>query len=128
MYAEGAMRLLLCAAAAMACLIGSDSIPKFDNFRVVTQWDGANAPIKLAGRSERMYRTQLSRGAKERPDFAGHYHFVFWGCGSLCAAAALIDLKTGDVHPPPRPSAGTGWARWIFAGGLIDGSYMEMRL
>lgn len=45
----------------------------------------------------------------------------------MCAAGALIDLKTGDVYPPPRSSEGQGWDRWIFAGGFIDGSYMEMR-
>jgi hypothetical protein len=31
-------------------------------------------------------------------NFAGHYCFVFWGCGSPCKASAIVDLKTGIVY------------------------------
>jgi hypothetical protein len=86
-----------------------------------------NAPLELVRPDERMFRTQLIRGAKERPNFAGHYRFVGWGCGSACAAGAFIDLQTGEVHPPPRSAEGHGWERWMFAGGFVDGPYIEMR-
>ena len=32
-----------------------------------------------------MFRTQLINAAKEPPDFAGHYRFALWGCGSIAA-------------------------------------------
>jgi hypothetical protein len=32
-------------------------------------------------------------------NFAGHYCFVYWGCGSPCKASAIVDLKTGIVYP-----------------------------
>jgi hypothetical protein len=35
------------------------------------------------------------------PNFAGHYVIVKWGCGSPCLMAAIVDLKTGRVFPPP---------------------------
>jgi hypothetical protein len=121
------IRRLLSSVVATTLLISSEAIPKFEDFRVTTQMSGPNAPVKLVRPDERMFRTQLSEGAKEKPNFAGHYRFVGWGCGSVCAAGALIDLETGDVYPPPKPAEGKGWDRWIFAGGFVDDSYIEMR-
>ncbi len=107
-------------------LVGSEELLRFDDFHVANDWSGRNTPLKLIRPDERMFRTQLSNGAKERPNFAGHYRFVGWGCGSVCAAGALIDLETGIVYPPPRGGE-KGWERWIFAGGFVDGPYFEMR-
>ncbi len=35
------------------------------------------------------------------PNFAGHFVIVRWGCGSPCLMAAIVDLRTGRVFPPP---------------------------
>lgn len=106
----------------------SQSIPQWQDFRVSTIWKGTNAPVKLARKDERMFRTRLTEAAKEPPDFAGHYRFVGWGCGSTCAAGALIDLQTGKVFPPPgRTGKETGWERWMFSGGIVDGNYLDVR-
>lgn len=113
---------------ATALLFAAETVPKFEDFRVTTRWIGPNAAVKLVRPDERMFRTKLSNGAKENPNFAGHYRFVGWGCGSVCAAGAIVDLKTGDVHPPPGKGKGKGWDRWIFAGGFVDGPYVEMRM
>src|SRR5690242_7254065 len=75
--------------------------PRLEDFLVVENWIPPAAPLKLPLRSERMFQTQLVNAAKERPNFAGHYRFTYWGCGSFCSAAALVDLQTGDVFPPP---------------------------
>ncbi|MGN6639695.1 MAG: hypothetical protein ACTHJ8_12350 [Mucilaginibacter sp.] len=32
-------------------------------------------------------------------NFAGHYCFVYWGCGSNCQDSAVVDLETGIVYP-----------------------------
>lgn len=31
-------------------------------------------------------------------NFAGHYSFVYWGCGSPCKLSAVVDLRTGIVY------------------------------
>lgn len=46
------------------------------------------------------FRTRLRQGAKEGPNFAGHYTLVFWGCGSSCQMFAVVDAKTGKVRFP----------------------------
>ena len=48
-----------------------------------------------------MFQTRLTNAAKEPPNFAGHYRFTVWGCGSNCISGALVDLDTGDVFSPP---------------------------
>lgn len=103
--------------------------PKWEDHPALTPvWKGPNASPKLVRADERMFRTNITNAAKEPPDFAGHYRFADWGCGSACAAGALIDLKTGAIYPPPKTGPpGTGWSRWIFAGGVVEGSYLETR-
>ena len=39
-------------------------------------------------------------------NFAGHYCFVYWGCGSDCQHSAVIDLKTGIVYDGLMASRG----------------------
>jgi hypothetical protein len=60
-----------------------------------------------------MFSTRMKEAAHERPNFAGHYRITFWGCGSDCAAGAVIDLQTGNVYPPPLALKGNGWQHWI---------------
>jgi len=76
-----------------------------------------------------MFRTNLAEGAKGPPTFAGHYRMTYWMCGSNCAAAALIDLDTGEVIPPPlaKPN-GKGWERWIKCPASFEGTGDEFRL
>jgi hypothetical protein len=101
--------------------------PRFEDYPVREKWNGPPAPLKLSTRSERMFRTRLTNAAKESPDFAGHYRFAGWGCGSACAAGAIIDLETGLVYPPPLAGAKTGWGRWTFTGGVFEARYTDYR-
>ena len=39
-------------------------------------------------------------------NFGGHYCFAYWGCGSNCQAAAVVDLKTGLIYDALTASAG----------------------
>jgi hypothetical protein len=76
-----------------------------------------------------MFRTQLTNAAKKPADFAGHFTMAVWGCGSECAAAALIDLTTGDVYQPPLATPnGTGWDRWVMCPGSFEGTGNEFQL
>jgi hypothetical protein len=43
----------------------------------------------------------LREGAKQGPNFAGHYTVVMWGCGSDCMEVAVVDAKTGHVYFVP---------------------------
>jgi hypothetical protein len=107
--------------------ISAKNPPRFEDYPAEV-WNGVPAPVKLATRSERMFVTRLTEAGKGPPDFAGRYKFAGWGCGSVCAAGAIVDLQTGVVFPPPLGSPKkNGWARWIFAGGPVQGSYVEYR-
>jgi hypothetical protein len=106
----------------------STHLPRFEDYPVTEVWHGTPAPLKVVTRSERMFKTQLTKAVNEAPNFAGHYRFTYWGCGSNCGAGALIDLKTGDVFPPPLGANGAGWSRWIISPALFDGSGIESHL
>src|ERR1051325_4969852 len=69
-------------------------LPRFEDFPVTETWTSPSAALKLTTSSERMFKTNLTAASQQSPNFAGHYRLTHWGCGSNCAAAALIDLKT----------------------------------
>ncbi|WP_133159363.1 hypothetical protein [Solitalea longa] len=53
------------------------------------------------------FRTNLREGYRaDTANFAGHYSFVFWGCGSPCQSSLLIDRKTGKIYDSPSASVG----------------------
>ena len=39
-------------------------------------------------------------------NFGGHYCFAYWGCGSPCQAAVVVDIKTGIIYDAPAASYG----------------------
>ena len=108
-----------------ALLLAGTDVPRFEDYPQPTDWHGPVAPIKLITRSERMFRTRLTEASQEQPDFAGHYKFAGWGCGSNCGAGAIVDLQTGEVYAPPLGGKGEGWQRWISCTALFDGTGYE---
>jgi hypothetical protein len=109
-------------------LSAETNAPRFGDYPAQADWHGSAASIKLITRSERMFRTRLTEAAKEPPDFAGHYKFAGWGCGSLCGAGAIIDLQSGDVYQPPLAEQGGGWQHWISCAASFDGTGYEYHL
>lgn len=89
-------------------------LPKFEAYPVFKVWKGSPAPLKLLSTEERLFRTALREAAKRPPDFAGHYRFAIWGCGTRCVGGALIDLQTGLVFAPPLAHKANGEEHWIF--------------
>ena len=79
----------------------SQKLPKFEDFPVTKAWTGPPAAVKLTSQEERLFRTALREAAKQPPNFAGHFRFVSWGCGTNCLGGAVIDLETGEVVQPP---------------------------
>jgi hypothetical protein len=75
--------------------------PRFEDFPVAEQFRGKPAAVRLATREARKYRTMIREGAREGPNFAGHYTLIEWGCGAGCVRFAVVDAKTGAVFMPP---------------------------
>lgn len=43
------------------------------------------------------FRTRISEGAKNGPNFAGKYTVITWGCGTSCQASAIINSESGKI-------------------------------
>ncbi|HEY9744129.1 MAG TPA: hypothetical protein V6C90_26870 [Coleofasciculaceae cyanobacterium] len=72
---------------------------KFENFPVSQIYKGTPAIVNLNSNPEaRRFRGVLGDGAKEGPNFAGHYTVVLWGCGTGCQSLAIVNAKTGAVY------------------------------
>ena len=99
--------------------------PRFQDYPTATTWRGKNAKLWLRTYNEKLFLIQLTNAAKEPPDFAGYYKIAGWGCGSVCASGALIDLKTGTIRPLPFAGEGRGAAYWIFTGGPMKEKYID---
>ncbi|SDS20753.1 hypothetical protein SAMN05216490_0735 [Mucilaginibacter mallensis] len=77
----------------------------------VPLYKGHPAKLKLKGNAlAEQYRTairttyystkdQVAYHGSTGLNFGGHYCFVYWGCGSDCQYAVVVDLKTGIVYP-----------------------------
>jgi hypothetical protein len=72
--------------------------PKFEDYPVNEKFRGEPASVKLTTPRTRMFRTMIREGAKEGPNFAGHYTLVIWGCGSDCKGFAIVDARTGNAY------------------------------
>jgi hypothetical protein len=106
--------LLMCAFTVHGQVAEKKSVPKFDDYPVTETWQGTAASVQLTSRSEHLFRTHLREAAQKPPDFAGHYRFAIWGCGTQCVGGALIDLGTGKVFQPPLAPKKAGEEHWIF--------------
>lgn len=74
------------------------SMPRFEAHPVTDTFTGTPAAVDLSSaEGARRFRTVLVDGAAQGPNFAGHYTFVQWGCGSPCQSFAIVDARTGRV-------------------------------
>jgi len=81
-------------------------VPQFSDYPAGTLFTGTPAVPILTTKLQRMFRSQFHFGVYEKPNFAGEYRIVDWGCGSPCLSFAIADLKTGAVYDPPFESIG----------------------
>ncbi len=97
--------------------------PPFDDYKVAF-WQRKPKAVDLSSHKEaRMFRTRLKEANAGGVNFAGHYIFARWGCGSGCIYGAIIDAKTGRVYFP-KEMAGMAFAMF---GAEIEGEPMEYR-
>jgi hypothetical protein len=72
--------------------------PRFKDYPAGKMYKGATAPLVLT-HNDLAYKTRLKWAAKnQKPNFAGHYILISWGCGAECVEGAVIDAKTGKVY------------------------------
>ncbi|HNY40067.1 MAG TPA: hypothetical protein PKJ41_06720 [Bryobacteraceae bacterium] len=124
------------AVAGLSCSLGclaqstdpSTARPKFEEYPVSEQWTGPAAAVRLTARSSQLFRTRLRNAGKEPANFAGHYQFEIWGCGSNCAAGGIIDLRSGEVFHPPLGGGARGYPDWIISTGMMEGSAIDFRI
>jgi hypothetical protein len=73
-------------------------LPEFDAYKVTdTVASGPPAPVRLNNRIARLYRTVIRNGAKNPPDFAGHFTVVIWPNGTF-PQFVIVDARTGQVY------------------------------
>jgi hypothetical protein len=80
----------------------------FDDFKVkmVDHKKRADLDLKSHKYATR-FRTILREGySADTANFAGHYTFVYWGCGAPCKSSLLVDRKTGKIYDSPSASLG----------------------
>ena len=81
--------------------VGDGQLPTFADYPAKGKFKGKPARAKIRTKDARMYRTAITEGAKEGPNFAGHYTIVQWGCGTACLGFAIVDANTGRVTMAP---------------------------
>jgi hypothetical protein len=98
-------------------------MPEFLDYPAARTFNGANAAVRLASPAERKFRTMLTQGASSKPNFAGDYILVVWGCGSGCADGAVIDPRSGKVFWLPSLVVGCDST----CVGFVDKEFVEFR-
>jgi hypothetical protein len=83
---------------------------RFNQFPADEVFHGMPASPVLARPEERRFRTMIRLGAKEGPNFAGHYTVAEWGCGTECFQAVIVDAKTGKIYKPPTVDKNSGYS------------------
>jgi hypothetical protein len=80
----------------------------FADFRVRSIEHSKHAKLDLrSNKFAYLFRTRLKEGySADTANFAGHYTLVYWGCGSGCKLAMIIDRKTGKIYDAPESSRG----------------------
>jgi hypothetical protein len=77
------------------------SLLRFKDYPVRT-FKGKAASAKISGSRARMFRTVIREGAKEGPNFAGHYTIVTWTVGLNLLQLAIVDAQSGKIYLPPQ--------------------------
>ena len=85
-----------------------ESYISFNDFKVRLIDNRKYAELDLkSNKGANYFRTRLREAYNsDTANFAGHYTFVFWGCGSPCQRSMLIDRKTGKIYDAPEASLG----------------------
>lgn len=79
-----------------------DEILKNEKMDPVVKFEGTPAPVNFSKFPKaKQYYTVITEGATSGPNYAGHFTFVSWGCGTSYFSYAIVDLITGDIVAYP---------------------------
>ncbi|KKR32653.1 MAG: hypothetical protein UT66_C0058G0003 [candidate division CPR2 bacterium GW2011_GWC1_39_9] len=75
-----------------------DEVIQQTKFDPVTKYEGKPAEVNFSSLPKaKMYSTAITIGASHGPNFAGHFTFASWGCGTGCGGYAIVDSITGNI-------------------------------
>lgn len=75
-----------------------DEMLKSEKLDPVKKFEGAPAQVNFSRFPEaKRYYTVITESAASGPNYAGHFTFVSWGCGTGCFQYAIVDSITGDI-------------------------------
>lgn len=115
--------------------------PKFEDYPANETLVGEPRQPVLRLPIHRLYRTRLRLGIQNgegllgvekaqqppRPNFAGAFYAIAWGCGSDgCASLAIVDGRTGSVYGPP-PDADPSRSEFIATPNTVGCKGIEVR-
>lgn len=64
----------------------------------VIKYDGIPKAVDFSSNpAARLFRTVIKGDASSGPNYAGHFTFASWGCGTSCFQYAIIDSVTGKI-------------------------------
>ena len=79
----------------------------FSDFKVDKTSHSIKAPLQISKESDLWeFRTRIRNGYDAPVNFAGHYCFIMWGCGSSCQLSVIVDAHTGKIYKGPDASIG----------------------
>lgn len=75
-----------------------DEILKNQQQEPAIKYDEKPAPVNFSKFPEaKQFKTVINKFAALGPNYAGHFTFISWGCGTSCFQYAITDSKTGDM-------------------------------
>ncbi|MBX9853067.1 MAG: hypothetical protein K2X86_15095 [Cytophagaceae bacterium] len=79
----------------------------FDDFKV-DKIEKIKAELNLSSNKDAYrFRSRIREAYNaDTVNFAGHYTFAWWGCGSPCQSGVIIDRRTGQVYDAPSAALG----------------------
>lgn len=80
----------------------------FEDFPAETINTADKANLDLSSKEgARSFKTRITNAYKaDTANFAGHYTFAWWGCGSPCQDGVIVDRRTGKIYEIPSGSLG----------------------
>ena len=72
---------------------------KSEDFPVKVTYKGKTSK-PIITKENRLFRTRISEGAKQKVDFAGKYILIRIGCGTSCEIYYFLDATNGKVYSP----------------------------
>lgn len=71
---------------------------KFEDFPIDIYKGALAKPDFNSYENSKRFKTRISDGSKQRPNFAGNLNFISWGCGTNCQSGMILNSETGEIH------------------------------